>query len=240
MEQSEFTNHLINESSPYLLQNATKPVDWYTWVDEAFAKARQENKPVLLSIGYSACHWCHVMAHESFEDEQIAQLMNENFVNIKVDREERPDLDQIYMSAVQMMTHHGGWPMTVFLTPEAGPFYGGTYFPPQDRYNLPGFPRVLISVAEAYHDRLADITGTSTSLLDELRRLSITTGSDEPVANELLGAAYAGIIRTYDSVNGGFGGAPKFSPAITIGYLLSTHSRNRKQETLSSVCETRP
>src|SRR5258705_4871003 len=238
MEQSEFTNHLINESSPYLLQHAHNPVDWYPWGDEAFAKARQENKPVLLSIGYSACHWCHVMAHESFEDEQIAQLMNENFVNIKVDREERPDLDQIYMSAVQMMTHHGGWPMTVFLTPEAVPFYGGTYFPPQDRYNMPGFPRVLISVAEAYRDRLADITETSTSLLDELRRLSITTGSEKPVANELLDAAYAGIIPIFDSVNGRFGGAPKFPPAMTMEFLLRTYARTSKQEALDIVRET--
>jgi uncharacterized protein YyaL (SSP411 family) len=135
-------NHLINETSPYLLQHAHNPVDWYPWGDDAFEKARRENKPVLLSIGYSACHWCHVMAHESFENDDIAQLMNENFVNIKVDREERPDLDQIYMNAVQMMTHHGGWPMTVFLTPEGVPYYGGTYFPPVDRHNMPGFPRV--------------------------------------------------------------------------------------------------
>src|ERR1041384_8196582 len=139
-ESAEFTNHLINESSPYLLQHAHNPVDWYPWGEEAFARARHENKPVLLSIGYSACHWCHVMAHESFEDERIAQLMNENFVN-----------------AVQMMTHHGGWPMTVFLTPDAVPFYGGTYYPPQDRYNMPGFPRVLIGVAEASRDRQDDI-----------------------------------------------------------------------------------
>jgi uncharacterized protein YyaL (SSP411 family) len=157
MEQAEFTNHLINESSPYLLQHAHNPVDWYPWGEEAFARARAENKPVLLSIGYSACHWCHVMAHESFEDEDIAKLMNDLYVNIKVDREERPDLDQIYMNAVQMMTHHGGWPMTVFLTPDGVPFYGGTYFPPQDRHNIPGFPRVLISVAEAYRDRPEDI-----------------------------------------------------------------------------------
>src|SRR5258705_1152908 len=174
MEQSEFTNHLIKESSPYFLQHAHNPVDWYPWGEEAFAKARQENKPVLLSIGYSACHWCHVMAHESFEDEQIAQLMNEHFVNIKVDREERPDLDQIYMNAVQMMTHHGGWPMTVFLTPEAVPFYAGIYFPPEDRYNMPGFPRVLISLAEAFRDRPEDIQQTAASVLGELQRSTAT------------------------------------------------------------------
>jgi uncharacterized protein YyaL (SSP411 family) len=215
-------NHLINETSPYLLQHAHNPVDWYPWGDEAFEKARRENKPVLLSIGYSACHWCHVMAHESFENDAIAQLMNEYFVNIKVDREERPDLDQIYMNAVQMMTHHGGWPMTVFLTPDAVPFYGGTYFPPQDRYNIPGFPRVLIGVAEAYKERQDEIRETGTSLITELRRLSETGGSDQPIEPELLDATYNGITRNYDSVNGGFGGAPKFPPAMALEFLLRT------------------
>ena len=238
MEQTEFTNHLINESSPYLLQHAHNPVDWYPWGEEAFAKARSENKPVLLSIGYSACHWCHVMAHESFEDKDIAQLMNERFVNIKVDREERPDLDQIYMNAVQMMTHHGGWPMTVFLTPEGVPFYGGTYFPPQDRFNMPGFPRVLISVAEAYRDRPDDVVETGTSLLDELRRLSEPSGSDLPVDKELLDAAYAGMVRSYDFTNGGFGGAPKFPPAMALEFLLRTYSRTGNKEVLDMVRHT--
>src|SRR5262249_26254926 len=137
------TNSLINETSPYLLQHAHNPVDWYPWTEEAFERARSEDRPILLSIGYSACHWCHVMEHESFEDEQIAGLMNDNFICIKVDREERPDLDAIYMNAVQMMTGSGGWPMTVFLTPDGRPFYGGTYFPPVDRYGMPGFPRLL-------------------------------------------------------------------------------------------------
>ena len=238
MEQHEFTNHLIHESSPYLLQHAHNPVDWYPWGEEAFTKARAENKPVLLSIGYSACHWCHVMAHESFEDEEIARLMNDLFVNIKVDREERPDLDQIYMSAVQMMTHHGGWPMTVFLTPEAVPFYGGTYFPPQDRYNMPGFPRVLISVAEAYKERPQDIAETGTSLLNELRRLSQSAGSDNPIEKELLDAAYAGIARSYDSINGGFGGAPKFPPAMTLEFLLRTYARTANEDVLQIVSHT--
>lgn len=238
MEKQEFTNHLIHETSPYLLQHAHNPVDWYPWGEEAFAKARAENKPVLLSIGYSACHWCHVMAHESFEDEAIAQLMNENFVNIKVDREERPDLDQIYMSAVQMMTHHGGWPMTVFLTPEGVPFYGGTYFPPQDRYNMPGFPRVLIGVAEAYRDRPQDIAETGTSLVAELNRLSQGSGSDEPIEKELLDAAYVGIIRNYDSVHGGFGGAPKFPPSMTLEFLLRTYARTGNKEALEMVTFT--
>ena len=237
-ESHEFTNHLINESSPYLLQHAHNPVDWYPWGEEAFAKARLENKPVLLSIGYSACHWCHVMAHESFEDEQIAQLMNENFVNIKVDREERPDLDQIYMNAVQMMTHHGGWPMTVFLTPDAVPFYGGTYFPPQDRYNMPGFPRVLLSITEAYRDRQADIAETSQSLINELRRLSETNVTAQPIEKELLDAAYIGIIRSYDAVNGGFGGAPKFPPAMTLEFLLRTHVRTGNPQALEMVRHT--
>ncbi|HEY2963939.1 MAG TPA: thioredoxin domain-containing protein [Pyrinomonadaceae bacterium] len=238
MEQPEFTNHLIKESSPYLLQHAHNPVDWYPWGEEAFAKARRENKPVLLSIGYSACHWCHVMAHESFEDEDIAKLMNDLYVSIKVDREERPDLDQIYMNAVQMMTHHGGWPMTVFLTPEGLPFYGGTYFPPQDRYNMPGFPRVLISVAEAYRDRPDDIVETGTSLVNELRRLSEPGGSDHPVEKELLDGAYAGVARSYDSVNGGFGGAPKFPPAMALEFLLRTHARTGNKEALEMVSHT--
>ncbi|HET6978532.1 MAG TPA: thioredoxin domain-containing protein [Pyrinomonadaceae bacterium] len=228
-------NHLINETSPYLLQHANNPVDWYPWGEEAFEIARRENKPILLSIGYSACHWCHVMAHESFEDEEIAKLMNENFVNIKVDREERPDLDQIYMNAVQMMTHHGGWPMTVFLTPEAIPFYGGTYFPPQDRYNIPGFPRVLIGVAEAYSDRQDEIRESGTTLITELKRLSETSGSDHPIETELLDAAYVGIVRNYDSSNGGFGGAPKFPPAMTLEFLLRTYVRTGNREALEMV-----
>src|SRR6185295_14245760 len=181
-QKQVFSNRLQHETSPYLLQHANNPVDWYPWGDEAFAKAKAENKPLLLSIGYSACHWCHVMAHESFEDEEIAQLMNDNFVNIKVDREERPDLDQIYMNAVQMMTHHGGWPMTVFLTPDGAPFYGGTYFPPQDRYNMAGFPRVLISVAEAYRERPDDIARTTESLLAELRRMNVSGKSSEGIS----------------------------------------------------------
>jgi len=231
-------NHLIHETSPYLLQHAENPVDWYPWGEEAFDKARRENKPVLLSIGYSACHWCHVMAHESFENEEIARLMNENFVNIKVDREERPDLDQIYMNAVQIMTHHGGWPMTVFLTPDAVPFYGGTYFPPEDRYNMPGFPRVLIGVAEAYRDRHDDIRETGTSLVNEIKRISVAGRGDYPIEPELLDAVYVGIVRSYDSINGGFGGAPKFPPAMTLEFLLRTHARTGNQEALDMVSHT--
>ena len=165
------TNALINETSPYLVQHAHNPVNWYPWGEEALGRAKADDKPILLSIGYSACHWCHVMEHESFENEEIAKLMNDNFVNIKVDREERPDLDQIYMTAVQMMTGQGGWPMTMFLTPEGVPFYGGTYFPPDDRHNMPGFPRVLLSVAEAYRSQRDQVGNTATQMLGELRRV---------------------------------------------------------------------
>lgn len=238
MAEHAFTNRLINETSPYLLQHAHNPVDWFSWGDEAFEIARREQKPILLSIGYSACHWCHVMEHESFENEAIARLMNENFVNIKVDREERPDLDQIYMSAVQLMTHHGGWPMTVFLTPEAVPFYAGTYFPPEDRYNMPGFPRVLISVADAYRERPEDVQQTAASVLSELKRSTTTLESSELLATELLDTAHRGIIKNYDSTNGGFGGAPKFPPAMTLEFLLHTLYRTGNQQVLEIVSYT--
>jgi uncharacterized protein YyaL (SSP411 family) len=220
------------------LQHAYNPVDWFPWGDEAFEIARREQKPVLLSIGYSACHWCHVMEHESFENEAIAKLMNENFVNIKVDREERPDLDQIYMSAVQMMTQHGGWPMTVFLTPAAVPFYAGTYFPPEDRYNMPGFPRVLISIADAYRERQEDIQQTAASVLAELKRSTATLESSELLSTALLDTAYSGIMRNYDSTNGGFGGAPKFPPAMSLEFLLHTFYRTGNQKTLEIVRDT--
>jgi len=232
------TNRLINETSPYLLQHAHNPVDWFPWGEEAFQLAQREKKPVLLSIGYSACHWCHVMEHESFENEAIAKLMNENFVNIKVDREERPDLDQIYMNAVQMMTHHGGWPMTVFLTPEAVPFYAGTYFPPEDRYNMPGFPRVLISLADAYRERPEEIQETATAILDGLKQSTATIESNETFSPELLETAYRGIIKNYDETNGGFGGAPKFPPAMSLEFLLHTHYRTGEPRALEIVSHT--
>jgi uncharacterized protein len=238
MSDHKHTNRLINETSPYLLQHAHNPVDWYPWGEEAFAAARGENKPILLSIGYSACHWCHVMEHESFENEEIARLMNENFVSIKVDREERPDLDQIYMNAVQMMTHHGGWPMTVFLNSEGVPFYGGTYFPPEDRYSMPGFPRVLISMAEAYRERPEDIEQTGASILAELNRLSLAQESNEPLTHALLDQAFRGIVKSYDPVNGGFGGAPKFPPAMTLEFLLRVYHRTGSQEALEIVANT--
>src|SRR5215468_1461601 len=208
-------NRLAHESSPYLRQHAHNPVDWYPWGEEALRRARQLDRPIFLSIGYSACHWCHVMEHESFENEDIARLMNENFINIKVDREERPDLDQIYMNAVQMMTGHGGWPMTMFLTPNGVPFYGGTYFPPEDRYNMPGFPRVLLSVAEAYRTQSDQVANTASSMLGELRRFGLAEESRNMLTSEILDSAYRRIATNYDKTYGGFGSAPKFPPAMT-------------------------
>src|SRR5919202_624892 len=163
------TNRLAQETSPYLLQHANNPVDWYPWGEEALQKARAEDKPILLSIGYSACHWCHVMEHESFEDPEIAELMNRFFVSIKVDREERPDLDAIYMQAVQALTQQGGWPMTVFLTPDGAPFWGGTYFPPEDRQGMPGFKRVLTALAEAWRTRRTEVTAQCDQLREHLQ-----------------------------------------------------------------------
>ena len=238
MNDHKYTNALINETSPYLLQHAHNPVDWHPWSAETLAKARAENKPILLSIGYSACHWCHVMEHESFENEAIAELMNENFVNIKVDREERPDLDQIYMNAVQMMTGHGGWPMTMFLTPDGVPFYGGTYFPPEDRYNMPGFPRVLLSVAEAYRSQPNQVANTATSMLGELRRVGLAETSREMLTSEILDSAYRRIAANYDRAHGGFGGAPKFPPAMTLEFFLHIYHRGHSSEALEMVQHT--
>jgi uncharacterized protein YyaL (SSP411 family) len=232
------TNNLINETSPYLLQHAHNPVDWYPWGEAALSRARAENKPILLSIGYSACHWCHVMEHESFENEDIASLMNENFVNIKVDREERPDLDQIYMNAVQMMTGHGGWPMTMFLTPEGVPFYGGTYFPPSDRYNMAGFPRILASVAEAYRSQPEQVASTASTMLGELRRVGLAETSRELLTTEVLDSAFRRIAANYDRTNGGFGGAPKFPPAMNLDFFLHTYHRTGSSEALEMVEHT--
>src|SRR5687768_9401614 len=180
------TNRLINETSPYLLQHAHNPVDWYAWGDEAFEKARAEDKPLLVSIGYSACHWCHVMEHESFENEEIAAALNKHFVCIKVDREERPDLDQIYMAAVQMMTGRGGWPMSVFLTPDLKPFYGGTYWPPDDRHGMPGFLRVVEAVAEAWEERRDAAVAQADELTAHIRDMELVAGSGQPMSEQLL------------------------------------------------------
>src|SRR3712207_3743224 len=186
-------NRLAGETSPYLLQHADNPVDWYQWGDEALTRARAEDRPILLSIGYSACHWCHVMEHESFEDESTAALMNEHFVNIKVDREERPDLDAIYMEAVQAMTGHGGWPMTTFLTPEGEPFYGGTYFPPEPRYGMPSFKQVLTSMAQIWQTQRDDVKRSAASIREDLGGSAVVQGGTASLEPGILDQAFAGL-----------------------------------------------
>jgi len=223
------TNSLIHETSPYLLQHAHNPVDWYPWGEEAIKKAQHENKPILLSIGYSACHWCHVMEHESFENEEIAALMNDLFVNIKVDREERPDLDEIYMNAVQMLTGRGGWPLTVFLTPEGKPFYGGTYFPPEDRYGTPGFPKILKAVAQAYRERPSDVTRNVEQLVSALAQLSGLKESRRPFSPDIVAQSASQLAQAYDSEHGGLGRAPKF-PNVGVLELFLRHYRASKDE----------
>jgi uncharacterized protein YyaL (SSP411 family) len=226
-------NRLANETSPYLRQHADNPVDWYPWGEQALARAREEHKPILLSIGYAACHWCHVMAHESFENEATARLMNEHFINVKVDREERPDIDGIYMQAVQAMTGHGGWPMTVMLTPELVPFFGGTYFPPHDGRGMPSFTRVLTVLADAWTHKQDQITRT----VESMRQLyAVATESSQPtgaLTPALLERAYRGLARNYDEQHGGFGGAPKFPQAMALDFLLRYWSRTGTEHALS-------
>lgn len=230
-------NRLAGASSPYLRQHANNPVDWYPWGPEALARARELDRPILLSIGYAACHWCHVMERESFEDEQTARLMNEYFVNIKVDREERPDLDAIYMQAVQAMSGHGGWPMTVFLTPECEPFWGGTYFPPEDRHGLPSFRRVLTAVADAHRSRRDQVQRTAAAMRD----LYETTASALPVgelSRSTLDRAADTTRRTYDAEFGGFGRAPKFPPTMLLEFLLSRSARVGDETALAMAHDT--
>lgn len=218
-------NRLANETSPYLLQHARNPVDWYPWGSEALDRARAEDKPILLSIGYAACHWCHVMEHESFEDATTAALMNELFVNIKVDREERPDLDSIYMQAVQAMTGQGGWPMTVFLTPLGEPFYGGTYFPPTDRHGMPGFRRVLTSVHEAYRSKRSAVDNTAQKLREIYDTAQRPMQDGGAMDRSMLERAVHALAQSHDPVHGGFGGAPKFPPSMSLDFLLRYHAR---------------
>ncbi len=217
---SKPTNRLINETSPYLIQHAHNPVDWYPWGEEAFTRSRAEDKPILLSVGYSACHWCHVMAHESFEHEATAALMNELFINIKVDREERPDVDNIYMTAVQAMTGGGGWPMTVFMTPDGVPFYGGTYFPPTPRYQMPAFSQVLSAVADAYQNRRPELLESGANLLAHMRQASASRLAEGQVTSAVLDEAYAALHGQFEPTYGGFGGAPKFPQPMTFEFLL--------------------
>ena len=231
----KYTNDLINETSPYLLQHAHNPVEWYPWGPEAFAKAKAEDKPVLVSIGYSACHWCHVMEHESFEDEATALVMNENFVNIKVDMEERPDVDQIYMSFVQVTTGRGGWPMNVFLTPEKLPFFGGTYFPPTQWHGMPSWPQILSSIAEAWRDRRDELMRSAGEILGELRRVGVSEFSAAGLDTEQLDTAFASFTRSFDKTNGGFGGAPKFPPSMSLEFLLRYWKRTGDEAALEMV-----
>jgi len=227
---SEHTNRLAHEKSPYLLQHAHNPVDWYSWGEEAFAKARRENKPIFLSIGYSTCHWCHVMAHESFESEDLAAIMNREFVNIKVDREERPDVDRVYMTFVQATTGGGGWPMSVWLTPDLKPFVGGTYFPPEDRYGQPGFKKVLERIATAWkqnHDKIVEQVG---KIVTALRESQAGAAGEGKMDAKILDAAYEQIERSYDPKEGGFGNAPKFPRPVTLNLLSRFYARDPKSE----------
>ena len=213
-------NRLAEETSPYLLQHADNPVEWYPWGDEALTRAREEGKPILLSIGYAACHWCHVMEHESFEDVATAAAMNERFVNVKVDREERPDLDAVYMEAVVALSGHGGWPMTVFLTPEGEPFYGGTYYPPEPRHGMPSFRQVLEAVGDAWRDRRDDVARSAAQLVEAVRRSAELRPSNEPLTEAVLAAAVRGLAATFEPAHGGWGRAPKFPNAPALEFLL--------------------
>jgi uncharacterized protein len=213
-------NRLAHETSPYLLQHADNPVDWYPWGEEALGRARDEDRPILLSIGYAACHWCHVMEHESFEDVSTAAAMNERFVNIKVDREERPDLDAVYMEAVVALSGHGGWPMTVFLTPAGEPFYGGTYYPPEPRHGMPSFRQVLDSIAEAWRDRRDDVSRAAAQLVEAVRHSAELQPSNDPLAESVLVTAEHSLQATFERTYGGWGRAPKFPNAPTLEFLL--------------------
>ena len=228
-------NRLSQETSPYLLQHSDNPVDWYPWGDEALSRARDEDRPILLSIGYSACHWCHVMERESFENEEIASLMNENFVNIKVDREERPDLDAVYMEAVQMLTGSGGWPMTVFLTPEGRPYYGGTYFPPEDRQGMPGFPRLLAAASQAYRTNKGEIERVTRQLADQMGRSGQMPRGVNPLTTEVMHTAYSQLATQFDHLNGGFGNAPKFPQPMTPEFMLRYHQHGFNLRALEMV-----
>ncbi len=228
-------NRLAAETSPYLLQHARNPVDWHPWNEEALERARREDKPILLSIGYSACHWCHVMERESFENDDIASLMNESFVPIKVDREERPDIDEIYMSAVQLMTGSGGWPLTVFLTPELEPFYGGTYFPPEDRWGRPGFETVLREIARVYREDRSRVRETSKALTERIQSLAAAPPSRELMTRSLIHQAARELALRFDSREGGFSPAPKFPPSGALSLLLRYHAACRDPDALAMV-----
>ncbi len=228
--RSEHTNRLAREKSPYLLQHAHNPVDWYPWGEEAFAKARRENKPIFLSVGYSTCHWCHVMAHESFENEEVAAIMNREFVNIKVDREERPDVDRVYMTFVQATTGSGGWPMSVWLTPDLKPFVGGTYFPPEERYGQPAFTKVLERIATAWKEDHDKIVEQGSKIVEALRESQSATPGEGKIDGSVADAAYRQLDRSYDPKEGGFGNAPKFPRPVTLNFLTRFYARDPKSD----------
>ena len=230
-------NRLINETSPYLLQHANNPVDWFPWGSEALTLAQEQGRPIFLSIGYSSCHWCHVMERESFENAETARLLNENFVSIKVDREERPDIDSVYMDAVQALSGHGGWPLSVFLTPDGAPFFGGTYYPPDDRPGMPGFPRVLHTVMEAYRTRKTEILGAGENIVDHLRRATMAvSGQESLLTTDLLTEAFNRLQSTYDAANGGFMTAPKFPQPMLLEFLMR-HISSTSDEYARSMLE---
>ena len=232
-------NRLAGETSPYLLQHASNPVDWYPWGEEALERARREDRPILLSIGYAACHWCHVMAHESFEDPETAALMNRLFVNVKVDREERPDLDAVYMNAVVQFTQgHGGWPMTMFLTPTGEPFHGGTYFPPQPRMGMPSFSQVLEAVDTAYRERPDQVNELGARMAEHMRETALLAAGEGEPAEPQLTAAVASMRQVFDPEWGGFGRAPKFPPASAIEFLLRMWRRTGEGDPLEIATAT--
>jgi uncharacterized protein YyaL (SSP411 family) len=231
-------NRLAGVTSPYLLQHADNPVDWWPWGPEAFEEAKRRDVPVLLSVGYSACHWCHVMAHESFEDRETADYLNAHFVSVKVDREERPDVDAVYMEAVQAATGHGGWPMTVFLTPDAEPFYFGTYFPPQPRHGMPSFRQVLEGVQQAWADRREEVAEVAGKIVRDLAGREISYGAAAAPGEQELAQALLALTREYDPQRGGFGGAPKFPPSMVIEFLLRHHARTGAEGALQMAQDT--
>ncbi|MBU6533567.1 thioredoxin domain-containing protein [Streptomyces mayonensis] len=231
-------NRLAGVTSPYLLQHADNPVDWWPWSPEAFEEARRRDVPVLLSVGYSACHWCHVMAHESFEDGPTAEYLNSHFVSVKVDREERPDVDAVYMEAVQAATGQGGWPMTVFLTPDAEPFYFGTYFPPEPRHGMPSFRQVLQGVQQAWAERRDEVGEVAGKIVRDLAGREISFGDARAPGEEQLGQALLGLTREYDAQRGGFGGAPKFPPSMVVEFLLRHHARTGAEGALQMAADT--
>ncbi|MFE6196570.1 thioredoxin domain-containing protein [Streptomyces sp. NPDC057838] len=231
-------NRLAHETSPYLLQHADNPVDWWPWSAEAFEEARKRNVPVLLSVGYSSCHWCHVMAHESFEDQETAEYLNAHYVSVKVDREERPDVDAVYMEAVQAATGHGGWPMTVFLTPDAEPFYFGTYFPPAPRQGMPSFRQVLQGVRQAWEERRDEVTEVAGKIVRDLAGREISYGDAQTPGEQELAQALLALTREYDPQRGGFGGAPKFPPSMVLEFLLRHHARTGAEGALQMAADT--